>query len=189
MSQTAPTVPDVDLVDAIRKGEAAAETVLYQKYAARVYYLGLRDLGSREDAEDIRAETFLRVFQAVREGRVRTPEALAGFVLGSAKNVIRELRRKRQRLGEPLAQDDDVADPAARDTVFADPIVQRTIKQVAEQLKPREQAFLRMYYYEDLLPEEIAGRLGVRTERVRLIKSRALKSFREVYHRLLGDEP
>ncbi len=51
-------------------------------------------------------------------------------------------------------------------------------------LKPREQAFLRYFYYDELPKEEISLRLGIPEERLRLIKSRALKSFREIYGRL-----
>ncbi len=53
-----------------------------------------------------------------------------------------------------------------------------------KRLKPREREFLRLYYHEELPKEEIARRIGIREDRVRLIKSRALKSFREIYQRL-----
>ena len=52
------------------------------------------------------------------------------------------------------------------------------------QLKPREQQFLRMYYYEELPKEEIARKLGIKVERLRLIKSRALQQFREIYKKM-----
>ena len=58
------------------------------------------------------------------------------------------------------------------------------IAEVARHLKARDREFLRMYYYEELPREEIARVLGVREERLRLIKSRALKRFREVYEKL-----
>jgi DNA-directed RNA polymerase specialized sigma subunit len=41
-----------------------------------------------------------------------------------------------------------------------------------------------MYYYEELPKEEIARRTGIAEERLRLLKSRALKKFREYYLRL-----
>ena len=41
-----------------------------------------------------------------------------------------------------------------------------------------------MYYYDEQPPEEIARVLGIKLERLRLIKSRALKSFREHYQRM-----
>jgi len=185
MAQTMLAVQDPDIVAAIRRGEAAAEAALYEKYAARVYYLSLRELRSSHDAEDVRAETFLRVLQAIRSDRFRHPGALGAFVLGAAYNVIRECRRKRSRAGDPLTED-EAAGPRALEPAAVDPIAARTIEQVARRLKPRERAFLRMYYYEELASEEIARRLGIRAERVRLIKSRTLKSFREIYARLAG---
>ena len=174
---------ELQLVDEIRRGDGSSEAALYEKYAQRVYYLALRELRSREDAEDVRTETFLRVLQAIRQDRLKSPEALASFVLGTANNVIRECVRQRTRT-EPLTTEtiESAADP--RDPQFPDPIAQRTIEQVARRLKPREQAFLRMHYYEELSKEEIASRLGIDEARVRLIKSRALKHFRAIYERL-----
>jgi len=56
-----------------RHGRGHAETALYQKYSAKVYYLALRESKSAPDAEDVRAETFLRVLQAIH-GQPRSPE-------------------------------------------------------------------------------------------------------------------
>jgi RNA polymerase sigma-70 factor (ECF subfamily) len=183
MDEGNPAPPELQLVEEIRRGDGSAEAALYEKFARRVYYLALSELRSREDAEDVRTETFLRVLQSIRQDRLRSPEALASFVLGTANNVIREFVRQRTRT-EPLTDStiESAADP--HDSPFLDPIAQNTIEQVARRLKPREQAFLRMYYYEELSKEEIASRLGIDEDRVRLIKSRALKSFREIYDRL-----
>ena len=63
--------------------------------------------------------------------------------------------------------------------------IQRAIELVISRLKPRERAFLRLFYYDELPKEEISRRLAVPEERLRLIKSRALKSFREMYARLV----
>jgi RNA polymerase sigma factor (sigma-70 family) len=54
------------------------------------------------------------------------------------------------------------------DPFFLDPNVKRAIAQVISSLKSREQAFLRMYYFEELPKEEIARRLEVKEERLRL---------------------
>ena len=183
MNKGNPTPLELQIVEEIRRGDGSAEAALYEKYGQRVYYLALRELRSREDAEDVRTETFLRVLQAIRQDRLRSPEALSSFVLGTANNVIREFIRQRTR-SEPLTPDTIESAANPEDPPFLDPIAQRTIEQVARRLKPREQAFLRMYYYEELSKEEIASRLGIDEARVRLIKSRALKSFREIFERL-----
>ena len=62
------------------------------------------------------------------------------------------------------------------------------MREVAGSLKPRDREFLRLYYYEDRPREEIASRLGINEERLRLIKSRALKRFGDAYRKFFrGD--
>jgi len=123
----------------------------------------------------------MRVMQAVRAGKISSPESLPPFVASTARNVIHEFRRKGSREG-PLGELDFVA--PAKDFVVDDSRT-RVMERVLERLKPRERDLLRLYYYEDLSKEEISARLGIDPERVRLIKSRALKSFREFYDRLV----
>jgi RNA polymerase sigma-70 factor, ECF subfamily len=183
MEQRALYEQDTALAAEIRSGEAAAEAALYEKYAARVYYLALSKLRSHADAEDVRTETFLRVFQAIREDRVRTPQALASFILGTAHNISQEWLRQQRRRAQ-LAEQQDAEPSVTQTSPFLDADVKGAIEQVLRRLKPREQAFLRLYYYDELPKEEIARQLGTKEERLRLIKSRALKRFREIYERL-----
>jgi RNA polymerase sigma-70 factor, ECF subfamily len=188
MEESALDLHDAGLVERISHGETAAEARLYEKYSARVYYIARGELRSPQDAEDVRAETFLRVLQAIRGNRLRSPEALSSFVLSTARNVIREqLRQKRKT--ESL-DDQPSADESSYEQhhAFLDADVKKAIEKVVRRLKTREQAFLRMYYYDELPKGEIARRLGIKEERLRLIKSRALKSFREYYERLRQKE-
>ena len=53
-----------------------------------------------------------------------------------------------------------------------------------ERLKPREQRVLRMLFFEELETEQVAREVAIAPERVRLVKSRALKHFREIHQRL-----
>ncbi|HLK67249.1 MAG TPA: sigma-70 family RNA polymerase sigma factor [Bryobacteraceae bacterium] len=171
---------DADLVEGLLNGQESAGTALFERYSGRVYYLALRELASRADAEDARAETFLRVFKAIQGRQMRSPESLGSFILATARNVILETFRSPQRsIGH--SEIPEVASPP-------EPIVDQEARQAIEatlrRLKPREREFLRLQYYEDLSKEEIAKRIGIDEERVRLIKHRSLRSFREMYERL-----
>jgi len=183
MLQSAP-LTDRDLVSGVERGDKLAESALYEKYSDRLYFLALSELHSREDAEDVRAETFMRVLLALRQGKLRKPDSLSSFIVGIALNVVRESRRR--RLGTESLTDNelDVAGDASPEDVFLDKEVSRSLEETVKQLKPREREFLRMYYYEELPKEEIARVLDVKEERLRLIKSRALKRFREIYEKL-----
>ena len=172
--------PDSWLAQSIQD-ELSAES-LFNKYSARVYYLALRQLRSTADAEDVRAETFLRVVRALQKQQIRSPDAVGSFVLGTARNVILELLREPHR----LKHDHEIPDVPEFSPAAVDEDVARAIETVIRRLKPRERDFLRLHYYEDLGKEEIARRIGIDQERVRLIKHRTLKSFREIYQRLVS---
>jgi len=183
MAQQVTTVQDSDLVSRVLQGDRAAESNLYQKYSERILFLALSELHSRPDAEDVRAETFLRVIQALREGRLRKPDSLSSFLVGIALNVIREHTRQRAGQESLTDREEEIGGAASPESVFYDDEVANSIAATARHLKPREREFLRLYYYEELPKDEIARVLGIKTERLRLIKSRALKNFREIYKR------
>lgn len=186
MQQSAETTTNQELVARIRQGDSAAETALYEKYSARVYFTALSETHSKDDAEDICAETFLRVLQALRQDKLRSADSLPSFIVGFTLNVIREHIRQKYRADSLEDYEYDVASEVSLESVFLDAETSQALEQAARQLKPREQQFLRMYYYDELPKEEIARRLGINEDRVRLIKSRALQSFREIYKKLSG---
>src|ERR1700690_4186237 len=142
MGDRAPA-PDAELVQSIRNGVESAGVDLFEKYSGRVYYLALRELRSPADAEDVRAETFLRVFTAIRNQQVRSPDSLNSYILGTARNVIREAHRSLHRVaGERNVPDFPSPEP--------DPVLDEDVRQAIEvtirRLKPREREFLRLYY-------------------------------------------
>lgn len=187
MGQSVTTLADGELVSSVEQGDKLAEGALYEKYSDRLYFLALSELHSREDAEDVRAETFIRVLQALRQGKLRKPESLSSFMVGIALNVIRESRRGRLGTESLTDRELNLAGEASPEAVFLNQEVSRSIAETAKQLKPRERKFLRMYYYEELPKQEIARALGVKEERLRLIKSRTLKRFRETYEKLKSE--
>jgi len=175
---------DTQIVTDIESGQTQAETELYRKYQARVYYLALRESGSTHDAEDVCAETFLRVLQVIRAKELRSPAALPAFILGTTRNVLHELFSRRRQAGKTTDPEDADLSLPSHEKLFLDAEVQQAITRVIGRLKPRERDMLHMHFYEELPAEEIAKRFGIARERVRLVKSRALRHFREVYERL-----
>jgi RNA polymerase sigma-70 factor (ECF subfamily) len=178
-SGTSELHPDVELVARIQAGDSGAEAVLFERYGARLYYLALSRTSLPQDAEDVRSETLLRVLSAIRNRQLRSPAALASFMLRTLDHVALEMFRRESHASR-IASDPRVnVEPH-----FLDDGVKDAIDWTLARLKPRERDFLRMYYYEELSKEEIASRIGIGEERVRLLKSRALQSFRERFLRM-----
>jgi len=180
----APALTDAQLVADIQNGQTQAEAELYHKYNGKVYYFALRESRSTHDAEDVRAETFLRVLQAIRAKELRSPSALAAFILGTTRNVLYELFSRRSQAGKTADPEGADLSLPSHEKLFLDSEVRHAIEQTIGRLKPRERDMLRMHFYEELPTEEIAERFGIARERVRLVKSRALQHFRVVYKRL-----
>lgn len=175
---------DNEIVAGIQNGQTESESALYEKCSPQVYYLALRETRSRPDAEDVRAETFLRVLLAIRENQVRSAEALGSFVLGVTRNVLRELYGRRRQMSNSVPADEAELATPSHERVFLDQEVRVAIQKTIARLKPREQLVLKMLIYEELSSEEVARRAEIAPERVRLVKSRALKHFREIHNRL-----
>ncbi len=184
MQSSAEILSNQELVARIRQSDAEAEAMLYEKFSARVYFTALSETHSKEDAEDAQAETFLRVIQALRQDKLRSADSLPSFIVGITLNVIRELVRQKYRADSLEDYEYDVASDRSLEAALLDAETSRALEEAALELKPREQQFLRMYYYDELPKEEIARRLGIKEERLRLIKSRALQSFREIYKKM-----
>ena len=171
---------DGELAEAIARGDAAAETALYERFAVRVRYVAQRQLRSRDLARDACNETFARSIAAIRGGRLRSAESVASFLLQTARYVVLEMMRQ-QRPGHVPLQDHDEERLAAPTPEEVDEPALAAVRAAIRDLAPRDRSFLRMYYYDELPKDEIARRLGISEERVRLIKSRALHRFRRVY--------
>jgi len=175
-----------ELVVRIQNGDVEAEGLLYEKFSSRVYYTALSETHSRDDASDVRNETFIRAIQALRQARLSSPESLPAFMVGITLNVIRETIRQKYRAQSLEEYKVEIASDASLESAFLYEENGRTLEKAAQQLKQRDREVLKMCYFDELTKEEIARRLGIPEERVRLVKSRALQQLRDVYKKMTG---
>ena len=154
---------------------------LYRAYARDVRELAARTY-LRADAEDVVQETFITVglkLDAIPEHKERA------WVLGVARNVIRNSRRARQRrdrFTEALAAGlPKEVDGLAAEQPPAE--VKDAFERAFARLHPTDQEILLLAAWHGLAPAEIAVVLGVRTQRASDRLYRARKRIREEYER------
>src|SRR4030095_3617535 len=63
----------------------------------RIRLYGLRHLRSASAADDLVQQVLLKMLEALRAGRLREPEKLAQFTLGTCRMTVVELRRTARR--------------------------------------------------------------------------------------------
>jgi len=87
---------NAQLLARLRRGEEAAATLLYRRYADDVHRLLWRLLGADNDHDDLVNEVFVRVFANIRQ--VKEASKLRSWMLSVAVNLVRnEIRRRSVR--------------------------------------------------------------------------------------------
>lgn len=170
--------PPESLPARIAAGDASAEAELARHFGPRVLLILSARLRDRETAREATNDVLMAVIAALRAGRLRDPLALAGFVHGTLQNVAKNRVRAfaRRPRHEPL----EAAEPHAR--VEDDGERRERVAQVGRlllELDERDRRILELTLGEGLKPGEIAARLGLSAELVRLRKSRAVRRLAE----------
>src|SRR5580765_2761792 len=89
---------DAELVLQIGSGiDGEAESELFRRMAPRIRLYGLRHLRDEQAAQDLTQQVLITTLEALRAGRLREPEKLASFVLGTCRMTVLDLRRNAQR--------------------------------------------------------------------------------------------
>jgi RNA polymerase sigma-70 factor, ECF subfamily len=96
---------DAELARRIGSGtDLQAEAELARRMAPRIRLYGLRHLRDSAAAEDLTQEVLITTLEALRAGRLREPEKLTSFVLGTCRMTVLDLRRGSQRKERLLQQ-------------------------------------------------------------------------------------
>jgi RNA polymerase sigma-70 factor (ECF subfamily) len=157
--------------------DTEAEAELYRRLAPRVRLYGLRHLRDRHAAADLMQQVLLMTLERLRAGKLRDPEKLTSFVLGTCRMVVLEIRRGTGRREGLLRAYGDTAeavdDPEARGPDVA------KLSACLEQLAERERSVLVLSFFADKPAQEVARELGLSAVNARVIRHRALMKLRD----------
>jgi RNA polymerase sigma-70 factor (ECF subfamily) len=169
---------DADLVRRIGSGhDREAEGELYRRMAPRVRLYGLRHLRNRHAADDLTQQVLITTLEALRAGRLREPEKLASFVLGTCRMTVLELRRGAQRRERLLEQfGADLLVPAQSSE---SPLDHDQLARCMQALKERDRTVVVMTFYDEQTGADVAGFLGLSEANVRVIRHRAIHQLRQ----------
>jgi RNA polymerase sigma-70 factor, ECF subfamily len=171
-------VNDAELVRLIGSGEdREAEAELFRRMAPRIRLYGLRHLRDEHASDDLTQQVLIITIESLRAGRLRDPERLASFVLGTCRMTVLNLRRgaeRKQRLLEQYgAELPAVAHPAMPQ------LDHDHLQRCVEDLNERERAVVVMSFYDEETSADVAGFLGISEANVRVIRHRAIRRLRE----------
>jgi RNA polymerase sigma-70 factor, ECF subfamily len=136
---------------------------------------------TRNSIDDIRQETFLRVFQAIRNQGIREPERIGAFVNSVCNNVALEFGRSGSRLTQMEPDAPEIADDRSdceRDLLTRE--YQEQVRSVLAGMSPKNRSLLSAVFLEERASEDVCKQFGVDQNYLRVLLFRARAQFRKV---------
>ena len=161
-------------------------------YFSELIQLKLRSrLHSPQAIEDVRQETFTRVFAALRGGKIRQPDRLGAFVNSMCNNVLLEHYRASSRdssLDDEEQQDFPATNVDILGAVAAKQMGEK-IREILEEMPERDRRLLREIFLEERDKDDVCRDFGVDREYLRVLLHRAKLSFKSLYLKNVAARP
>jgi RNA polymerase sigma-70 factor, ECF subfamily len=182
---------DESYVERLRAGDFRTQEH-FVAYFSELIQLKLRSrLRSPQAIEDVRQETFTRVFAALHGGKVRQPERLGAFVNSMCNNVLLEHYRASSR--DSSLEDEEQEDfPAVSVDLLgalAAKQIGEKIREILEEMPERDRRLLREVFLEERDKDAVCRDFGVDRDYLRVLLHRAKQSFKSLYLKNMAARP
>ncbi|UCD08085.1 MAG: RNA polymerase sigma factor [Dehalococcoidales bacterium] len=166
----------VNLVTQAIDGNVEAFGELYTYHVKKIYRYVYYQVHSKERAEDITQEVFLKAWKAIGscKGKEKT---FSSWLYRIAHNlIIDKLRKSQKQLAHEAELPEDIRDTADGMEISLE---QRDLLQVIDVLSPSQRQVILMKFIEDMDNQEIAETMGKSTGAIRILQMRALETLRK----------
>lgn len=172
------SIGDDALIRAVHQGDYAALGELFQRHQKALYGFLRARLFDASEADDLCQEVFLRCCKA--QATFESPEQVRSWLIGIARNVLREYIRRQQRRREvgwtKLCLAADESSPPA-ESAFED--VAAHLPDCMENLGQNARDALEMHYRSRLRLAQIGQRLKRSEGAVKLLMYRARQALKD----------
>ena len=130
--------------------------------------------------EDIRQETFLRVFRALREGALQQPERIGAFVNSVCNNVMLEQIRSAGKSVPPPEEHVEFPDDSpGPDELLISGERKRQVARILADLPEKDRELLRSVFLKEEDKDEVCRRFKIDREYLRVLLHRARVRMRQ----------
>ena len=160
-------------------------------YFSELLQLKLRSrLNSPHAIEDVRQETFARVFSVLRKDGLRQPERLGAFVNTVCSHVLSEHYRSSGG-SESLDVEGRPEPPDKRSSALEIVVARQTrdkVREILLDLEPRDRSLLKAVFLDERDRDEVCREFGVERDYLRVLLHRAKQEFKSEYVKRLGNQ-
>jgi RNA polymerase sigma-70 factor (ECF subfamily) len=175
---------DEAYLERLRAGDFRTQSH-FVAYFSELIHLKLRSrVRTPQAIEDVRQETFARVFSALRgEASIRQPERLGSFVNSICNNVLLEHYRASSRVTS--IEDEETPDLPDQRTDVLGTIqakqMEAHVRKILKELPDRDRHILQQVFLEERDKDEVCRYFGVDRDYLRVLLHRAKLAFKSLY--------
>jgi RNA polymerase sigma-70 factor (ECF subfamily) len=181
-----------ELVAGIRSGDRKAEERLFEVYGRGIAILLDRHTNGRPEAEDLLQDTFRLVLEKLRNGELREPSRLPGFIAQIARSLAIEHYRKITRrktdadsdavLEAVAPSEGPLGNLLARENAM---LVRRVLQELANE---RDRQILLRFYIAEEDKDRISADYGLSSLQFNRVLHRARQRYKELLTERLGGD-
>jgi RNA polymerase sigma-70 factor (ECF subfamily) len=181
---------DIFYIEAVRKGNVTAFSVLIEKYQNMVYSLALKLLKNTEDAEEMAQDTFIKAFQKLDmyEGKSKFSTWLYSITYNACISELRKRRIQFSSLEEQRFSDQDEMKMNSYLSETKKEDQEKYLNLALSKLPEDDQVLVTLYYYENQSMDDISIITGLTVSNIKVKIHRARKKMYELLHELLKEE-
>lgn len=183
---------DEGYLERLRSGDFRTQEH-FVSYFSELIHLKLRSrIRTPQAIEDVRQETFARVFAALRGANsIRQPDRLGSFVNSICNNVLLEHYRSSSRASS--IEDEENSDPPDERTDVLGFIhskqLEGQVRRILDELPERDRRILQEVFLEERDKDEVCRNFGVDRDYLRVLLHRAKLAFKSLYLKQLKRNP
>jgi len=166
------------LIRLIQKGKKEAFAEIVNRHSKRFYNIAYRLIFSKDDAEDIVQEAFLKLWEKRLSWNQSKEAKFTTWFYRVVVNLCLDHNRKKKP--EPLSEDMQLVDKQQRQEVLLhEKQKQALLNRFIQELPERQQLALNLCFYEGLSNQEAAEIIGVNLKALQSLVMRAKMTLKE----------
>lgn len=180
------SLSDSHLLRLAEKGDKQAFGLLYQRYLKEIYRFVFFKTGTKEIAEDITEDTFIKTWERLISShkKDRSINHIRAWLYRTANNLIIDHYRKRK----PVQLIDKIfrSNKASTEEIAEFNHMSQTLLDAIKELKPKFQQIIILRFINELSHEETASIMRISVANSRVLQYRAIKKLESKLTKKVG---
>jgi RNA polymerase sigma factor (sigma-70 family) len=184
-------LPDNELISLVLKGDQLAYKVLVDRYQSYIFTLAFRLLQSREDAEEVAQDVFVKAYRSLADFKGGSKFSTWLYTI-THNTGITYLRKKKQKI---LPIDDEFTftklenqESDFKANQIEDKSRKAMVNQAIDLLSKDDAQIISLFYKGDQSLDEIAAIMGMETNTIKVRLFRARQKLKEKMEKFFSEE-